>query len=136
MRIDTDLRGIEDVYRVLNQIAPREARNIMRSTLGGMAAEINKEAKSNAPRADGDLRRAMKLKRPRIRNNVIRVNLVVQIRAFYWRFIEYGTSKLPEQPFYMPAVERFRGQAMRSFLNQFVTKFEASLARARRRNGG
>jgi len=136
LRIDAELRGVDDVYRVLDQIAPREARNIMRATVGGMATELNKDAKDLAPMDEGDLVTSMKVKRRRIRDGQVRADLVVERRAFYWRFIEYGTTKRSADPFYMFAAERFRSRALRSFLTQFGNKFEAALRRARRRNGG
>lgn len=33
--------------------------------------------------------------------------------AFYWRFLEYGTSKMSPQPFVRPAVNRIRKPAAR-----------------------
>ena len=135
MRIDTQLTGVADVRRVLNQIGPRQARNIMRSTVHGMAAEVRKEARSEAPKDDGDLRKAIATKRRSIRDGRVRSDVIVKPGAFYWRFVEYGTSKLPENPFFMRSIRSFEGRAMKSFLDQFVRRFEQSLARAARRNG-
>ena len=132
MRIDTELRGVEDVYRVLEQVAPRQARNIMRATVGGMAAELRTEARRETPRDDGDLHRAIAVKRRRIQNAMVRADVIVRRRAFYWRFVEYGTTRLTANPFFLRTLRRFESRAMRSFLAQFVRRFEAALARARR----
>ena len=132
MRINTRLTGVDDVRRVLDQVAPRQARNIMRSTVHGMAAEIRKEARQEAPKDDGDLRKSITTKRRSIRNNLVRSDVLVKPRAYYWRFVEYGTSKMPENPFFMRAMRSFEGRVMKSFLDQFVRRFEQSLARARR----
>lgn len=136
MRIDTQLTGVNDVYRVLNNVGPREARNIMRATVGGMAAEVRKESRKEAPKEDGDLGRAISVKRRRIRDNVVRADVVVRPLAFYWRFIEYGTSKLGENPFFLRTIRAFEQRAMKSFLDNFARTFTRALARAARRNGG
>lgn len=134
MRIDTTLTGVDDVARVLEQIGPREAKNIMRATVGDMAAGIRKDAKQEAPVADGDLKRAIKVKRRRVVMGRIRADVIVDRKAYYWRFIEYGTSERSENAFFTRALEKFRGQAMDRFLTSFVKKFKATLAR--RRNSG
>ena len=133
MRIDTTLRGVDDVRRVLEKVGPRNARNIMRATVGDMAAGLRNDARQEAPVDDGDLRRSIKVKRRRIFQGRVRSDVIVERKAFYWRFVEYGTNKMPENPFFTRAIEKFRGQAMQRFLGSFVKKFEAALARSRRR---
>lgn len=134
MRIDTTLTGADDVRRVLEQIGPREAKNIMRATVGDMAAGIRKDARQEAPVDDGDLKRAIKVKRRRVIRGRIQADVIVERKAFYWRFLEYGTSQQSENAFFTRALEKFRGQAMDRFLGSFVRKFEARLTR--RRNSG
>jgi HK97 gp10 family phage protein len=131
MRIETTLTGADDVRRILDQIGPREAKNIMRATVGDMAAGIRKDARQEAPVDDGDLKRSIKVKRRRVVMGRVRADVVVERKAFYWRFVEYGTREQSENAFFTRALEKFRGQAMDRFLGSFVKKFEARLARLR-----
>lgn len=49
--------------------------------------------------------------------------------TFYWRFLEYGTSKMPAQPFMRPAIEQTAQQAT----DEFVKQYDKALARAIKR---
>ncbi len=131
MRIETTLTGADDVRRILDQIGPREAKNIMRATVGDMAAGIRKDARQEAPVDDGDLKRSIKVKRRRVVMGRVRADVIVDRKAFYWRFVEYGTSEQSENAFFTRALEKFRGQSMDRFLGSFVKKFEARLTRLR-----
>lgn len=129
MKIDTQLTGVGDVYNLLSNVADREARNIMRATLGGMAGEVRDLTKHEAPVDQGDLRRGIKVKRRKMEGSLARADVIAEEGAYYWRFLEYGTIKMAENPFATRALERFRGRQMSIFLNQFVKKLEAALKR-------
>jgi HK97 gp10 family phage protein len=131
MRIDVEMTGIQDVYDVLENVSQREARNIMRATVGGMAGEIRDGARAEAPIRQGKLRKAIKVKRRKMEPGFVRADVIVEPRAFYWRFIHDGTVKQFENPFATRALEKFKAQRMSVFLNQFAKKFEARLARLR-----
>ena len=131
--------GIEEVKRTLDQIAPRHANNLMRATIQGIASEIAKDSKKNAPRDSGDLRKAIKAKRKRSpKNRPVSEVVVTQGRsarydAFYWRFVEYGTVKQAAAPFIKPAEERVGNDLDRVVTEQFGKKLESALKRARKR---
>lgn len=132
------LRGIDDVNNLLTTVAPRHAYNIMRATVHGVAAEVRKDAKSNAPVDDGELQQAIKHKRERAdrRKGYVWSTVRVNKRAFYWRFVEYGQG--PDgwaQGFFLKAIEAMRQDIHQKFLVTFGKKWEAALARARKRNG-
>lgn len=135
-RVDMQLRGVEDVDRLLSQVAPRQAKNIMRATVHGIAGEIRDDARDRAP-SDGPpvvLKKNIRAKRERGLPGYVESTVRVAPKAFYWKFLELGTVKMAARPFFGPAVQAYRAtQAI--FLRQFVTKFEAALARARKRQG-
>jgi hypothetical protein len=134
MRTTIELRGLKDVDRLLSQVAPRQAQNIMRATVHGMAGEIRNDAKKAMPEDDGDMKRATKAKRRRARGSIIRSDVLVGREAFYWRFLEYGQGPDGiEYAFFMKAVEKLRQKMTERFLRQFGKKFEAALARARKK---
>lgn len=130
------IRGVEDVNHLLTQIAPREARNIMRATIHATAGGIAKDARNNAPEDEGDLKAAIKHKRERATSRRILSTVRVNRTAFYWRFVEYGQGPDGEkQAFFLRAVEAFRANMHQIFLTQFGKKWEAAIARAAKRNG-
>lgn len=136
MKPTVEVRGLDDVNDLLGRIAPREAKNILRATVHGMAGEVRDQAKRDAPEDEGTLKKSIKSKRRRQRGGWIRSDVLVQFRAFYWRFLEYGQGPDGvEHAFFGRAVEKLRGEMTKIMITQFGKKWEAALARAARRNG-
>lgn len=136
MRATVTVRGLDDVNNLLKTIAPREAYNIMRATVHGVAGGIAKDARFDAPQDDGDLKKAIKPKRERAVFGYLKSTVRVNPVAFYWRFLEYGQGPDGEEhAFFMRAVEKFRQDMHGIFLTQFGKKWEAALKRAAKRNG-
>lgn len=134
MKGSVTLTGLQDVNDILTKIAPRQAKNIMRATVHGIAGDIRKEARADAPSDEGDLKKAIKAKRERAIRGYLRSTVRVDPSAYYWRFLEYGQGPDGvEHAFFMKAVESFRADATRIFVEQFGKKWEAALARAAKR---
>lgn len=125
------IRGIDDVNRTLRMIAPREARNLMRSTVQTIATGVGKNAQQHVPMDDGDLYRSIKAKRERMPDrNTVRSTVRVNRRAFYWRFLEYGDGPDGvEHAFFFRALQNFRAEMDQIYLRVFVKKLQARLKR-------
>ena len=134
--------GLDELSQVLDQMAPKAARNLMRSTIHGVASEIAKDAKRKAPKDEGTLRRAIKAKRRRPKHPdkpfsdvIVTTGRSARHDAFYWRFLEYGTTELPERPFFRPAIDGMRPEVPKIMKQQFGKKLEAMLKRAAKKAG-
>lgn len=128
------IKNDQAVKDILITVTPKVARNLVRSTVHGVAGEIRDDIKRTAPddpstRKD-DLIRSTKTKRERAKGWYF--SSTVRIVRFYWRFLEFGTVKLIPRPFVLPAVERARTDLVARFRSQFGKKLEAMLARARK----
>jgi hypothetical protein len=129
-----EVTGVEDINRILSDIAPRQALNIMRSTVHGVAGEIRDDAKGYMSVDSGDMKKATKAKRERVRFGEVSSTVRVAKKAFYWRFREYGQGPDGEaDAMFMKSVANFRAVMDQYFVRQFGKKFEAALARARKR---
>ncbi len=136
MKIKTEIRGLDDVNNLLENIAPKNAVNIMRSTVHAMASEVTRDAKKEMPEDTGDMRELTKARRERVRFGRVASTVRVSTSAFYWRFLEYGDGPDGvEYGFFMRAVRKMQVNMHNRFLVIFGKKFEASLARARKRFG-
>lgn len=134
--IKTQLRGIEDVDRLLGRVAPNQARNIMRSTVHDMAGQVRNDAKKVMRVDEGDMKKGTKAKRERVRDNRVKSTVRVARKAFYWRFLEYGDGPDGvEHAFFARAVQKLKSSMNQRFLKSFGKKFEQTLARARKRYG-
>ncbi|MFP1646117.1 HK97 gp10 family phage protein [Pontitalea aquivivens] len=128
--------GIRDVNAVLSEIAPREAKNLMRATVHDIAGQLAKSAKAKAPVDEGDLRRGIKARRRRGTRTQI-VSTVDVVGAFYWRFLEYGDGPDGvEYAMFLTALQQIRPDVDRVYIEAFARKLMARLARERKRRGG
>lgn len=137
------VEGLDELEKVLNMMAPKAARNLMRSTIHGVASEIAKEAKRKAPKDEGTLRKAIKAKRRRPKHPdapfsdvIVTTGGTAKYDAFYWRFIEYGTTDQPEAPFFRPSIDLMRPQIPKIMEKQFGKKLETMLKRAAKKQKG
>jgi HK97 gp10 family phage protein len=121
------IAGTDEIKKVLNEIAPNHARNLMRSTIHGIASTIAKDAKQNAPKDSGLLKKNIKAQRKKSPPDAP-VSEVLVKNAFYWRFVEYGTrAGRREHPFIRPAKDRAMSNLNAIITEQFGKKLEALL---------
>lgn len=137
-RASMELLGADDLEEILETILPRHARNLARATVNGIAAEGRKQARANAPKDKGTLKKAIKNKRRRsppdkpVAEVYVEHGNDVKNDAFYWHFVEYGTAgktSQPEQPFVRPAIDYVRGNLPSIMREQFVKKLESAAKR-------
>lgn len=135
MKISVQFRGLQEVEKLLTEIAPKHANNIIRTTVGGVAGVVRDEAKSRVPVVSGDLKKSIKIKRRKGRPGYFRTDVVVlRTTGFYWRFLEYGTSNgTPEHSFFLKALQAVEGELPTILNEQFIKKFTAKLARERKK---
>lgn len=92
------LEGVKELEKFLEKLAPRAAENVMRNSVTDLARDGRKEMRKRAPRDEGTLRKAIQAKRRRGKRGEARAVVYVthgkgvKFDAYYWHFIEYGTS--------------------------------------------
>lgn len=126
------IRGIEDVNKVLQEIAPREAVNILRATTADLAKGIAKDAKDNAPVDQGNVSAGIKHKRAKGSKTTVRAEVVANANgtSFYWRFREYGQGPDgKEDAFFLRALQKANAEIAHRYLRVFTSKLINRLAR-------
>lgn len=131
-----NVEGLREIQSALQQLPDRIARNVLRGAVGAGASVIRQEAKLRAPVAEGPqrpdapppgtLKRAVYSKQIRELSSVAKQVYFVGVRrgrkyrkvgkqymdAFYWWFVENGTSKMAARPFLRPAFEAKKNEAV------------------------
>ena len=121
-----EIEGADEVIRRLQSVGPREAKNLIRATVHGIAGELRDEAKTKTPVDDGDLLKSIKIKRERGKRGFVASSVVVHREAWYWRFMEYGQGPSGvEYAMFKKAYEKIRPQLGRILNEQFTKKFAA-----------
>ncbi|WP_374349164.1 HK97-gp10 family putative phage morphogenesis protein [Chitinimonas sp.] len=114
---DLAVQGLAELGRALDGLGPKIERKLMRRALRAGAVLIRNAAIARVPKDSGAAQRSIRVVFRRGEPGVIVVNVVAgdlsesnqrkfgQKSAFYVRFLEYGTARLPARPFMRPALD-------------------------------
>ncbi len=134
--------GVDDVKDLLLKKVPKQANNILRATIHGVAGEVAKEAKKRVPVLTKNLKRSIKTKRRKgkpgkpISDVIVTRGKKEKNDGFYWRFVEFGTQgKNPQsaQPFMVPAFEKVSANLDKILEEQFIKKLKAAVKREQKK---
>lgn len=135
------VEGLSQIHKALSELGRKVSNKIAVKAMREGGKIVREQARQNAPvlsqstpyRRAGTLKKAIKSSTKVLKNGkigtVIRVKGLTakQIGAFkaknassgaynpkdqyYWRFVEFGTSKMPAKPFLRPAFEQTKEKA-------------------------
>ena len=141
MNVTFDVHGLDDIERKLKALGGRAAERALSSGLRAGAAVIVREARKRAPKRTGKLRKniySFKIKKKN-RTHAVEYGVGVRVKgkpkdpknAFYWSFIEFGTSKVPARPFLRPALKAGHSSAVTAMRRKVLQRIEIEAARLR-----
>lgn len=126
--------GLNEVRSMLIDLGPREAKNLMRTVVTDMTKQVAVDAAGRAPADEGELRAGIKPKRERGGQYLLAAT--VRAAPFYWRFLEYGQGPDGvEHAFFLKTLQALRPELDRIYLETFVKKWTALMARKAKRKG-
>ena len=129
--MSVSVTGLSDVKAVLIDLGPKEATNLMRTVVADIAKQLATDGKTNAPADEGDLKAGIGFKRDRGRKHFLAAS--VRAAPFYWRFLEYGQGPDGvEHAMFLKALQKLRPDVDAVYLETFVRKLEARMARKRK----
>lgn len=135
MTVTMQITGLEEMRAKLADMAPREARNLLRSTVHGTATEIRNRLRQRVPKDTRTLEKAIVSKRRRGKPDEIVSDVIIEHgrgarrNAFYWHIVEFGSTRAPARPFIIPTVEEISPRIPEIFRDQFGSKLAARLKR-------
>lgn len=144
-----EVKGLKELNDALAQLPERIGKNVLRGAVSSAAAEVRKEAKAKAPiytgpvsqghPPPGALRRAVYQKQIPERSGPLQQTFFVGVRhgkkyqsvgkkganldAYYFPFVEFGTSRMAARPFMRPAFEGKKNaavQALQAYMAQRI----------------
>lgn len=151
-----NIAGLRELQQALKELPQNIAKNVLRGAVNAGASVIKKEAASRAPvytgsvtaghPPPGTLRRAVYQKSIRELSNNVKQTAFVGVRkgkqfqkqgkkgnlsqdAFYARFVEFGTSKMPAQPFIRPAFEAKKNDAVEAIKAYLAKRIPDEIAK-------
>ncbi|WP_449413214.1 HK97-gp10 family putative phage morphogenesis protein [Pandoraea soli] len=142
--IEFKMDGLKDLEQDLLRLPDKIGGRVLQSALTSAALPIVKEAQTRVPiahaayklygggKADpGWLRQRIIRKKVRQSTNSAEVIVAIkdQRQAYFWRFIEFGTSKLTAHPFMRPAFEAKASEALDRFANKLGDGIDKALTK-------
>ena len=138
--------GTEEITELFKKIAPKHARNLMRSVNQALATELKNRIKAATPSNTGNLKRSLKAKRVQstpekpISDVIFESKKGAKADGYYWRFVEHGTTKgkkgsssQPARPFVAPTRERFAAEMPTLTDQLFIKKLVALINREKKK---
>lgn len=137
-----DVTGLRELQAALKRISDgSKDRTFLNSALLSGARLIVNEAKAKVPVDTGQLRRNIRARsvKPVLHTATVQVGVrrltKKQLRKmkvgssdpFYWRFVEFGTSRMRPRPFLRPAFERKKREAIEAFREKLADRIEKAL---------
>ena len=119
------IEGLDELKRKLSEVPKAMRKRVLRNALAAGAREVRDVAKRNAPvltlgtslkapyRKPGTVKQAIRVRTSKADRRAGDVGVFVNVRPaksgqrgaknpndpFYWRFLEFGTKKMPARPF-------------------------------------
>lgn len=126
MSIDFRIEGLEHLESQFDRLAETSKKKVMMKALNAGIAPIKKEAKANAPVDKGVLKSQIRSKQMKYTEKPA-VGIYVSGKAFYWYFIENGTSKMAAAPFLRPAVDSKHEEGVNKFKEKWKVEIDKVL---------
>lgn len=140
--------GMAGLMAALDELRVGVARSAMRKAGKAAGEVVRKEAQSRAPVgqtphktykgrivAPGFLQRHVQVKSSfRSRTGLLRVTIGPHKEAFYGsQFVEIGTSKMPKQPWLVPALVSTRGEVEEIFVGALRAAIQKAVAQGKKK---
>lgn len=114
MSVNIRVEGLEDLEKQFDLLINVTKKATMRKALNAGIAPIKKEVKANAPVDKGVLKKSVRSKQMKLTAHPS-VGLYISGKAYYWRYIEEGTSKMAAAPFIRPAADNKHVEGVDAF---------------------
>jgi HK97 gp10 family phage protein len=112
------LEGMENIQKLIRH-QPDAARAYLSDAVAKSTTAVSQRMQAGVPVREGLLKSSIRAELPR--RNGLSGRVVIDPRAYYWRFLEYGTVKMAARPFVRPAAdaeaETFFGHARQALRN-------------------
>ncbi len=123
MSVGFRVEGLDELERQFDRLIDTTKRKTMQKALNAGIAPIKKEAKAQAPVKTGLLKKSIRSKQMKFTDKPA-VGIYVSGKAYYWYFIEHGTSKMAAAPFLRPAADSKHEEGVEKFKEKLKVEID------------
>ncbi len=145
--MNLDFSGLQDIAKDLELLSKAENNKVLRDATRAGATVLRDEVEDRAPEKSGRLKKNIVVVTQRGRRGEITSGVHIRGRnpvtgnsdnslktndrrnAFYWRFVELGTSTSPAHPFVRPAYDTRVEEAANTAMARMNTAIDEVLAK-------
>lgn len=132
----TRILGGREIEKALKQLPRKAHRNVLAGMLRAGAKPIRDEARANVARKTGLGAKSIVTRSSRTRDrNSVAAKVTVLGRAFYLRFLEFGTRFIAATPFLRPAADSKFGEAVKAMGRYAGVRIEKEAKKLARQSG-
>ena len=118
-----NVEGLDELEKQFDRLIDTSKKKVMMKALNAGAAPIKKEAKAKAPVKTGLLKKSIRSKQMKYTDKPS-VGIYVAGKAYYWWFIENGTSKMAAAPFLRPAADSKHEEGIEKFKEKLKAEID------------
>lgn len=126
MSVDFRIEGLDELESQFDRLADTSKKKVMMKALNAGIQPIKKEAKARAPERTGLLKKNIRSKQMRYTEKPA-VGIYISGKAYYWYFIENGTSRMAAAPFLRPAVDSKHEKGVNKFKEKWKVEIDKVL---------
>lgn len=144
---DLDFSGLADLSRDLEILSKAESRQVLRRAVRAGAELVAEEVANTAPVQTGKLKRNIVVLfgkgaqgtavagvhirgvNPDTGNSDNKMKASSPNNAFYWRFLEEGTSKMSAKPFVRPAFDSKQEEASKAAFEEMLKALDEVMSK-------
>ena len=142
------ITGLAELEKNLLAFPDKIAKRILSGAIRAGAVVIQKEARNLAPVSDaphklgkgskaviinpGHLKRNIKVRLAPRKSRTVPIEYWVYVsgKAWYWKFVEFGTSKMSGQPFMRPAFDGNKAEALERIKEYLAARIDKEAAKS------
>ncbi len=128
--INTKVEGLKELADKLRAMGPDMSRKVLPAAVGSAARLVRDEARRRNPDLSGLTEKSIYAKKIREKSGAHQATYFVGVRggkrgAWYWRFVEFGTSRAPAYPFLRPAFAAKQQEALALIRKRIASRIKA-----------
>ena len=118
--VSAKITGLDKLNSNIARLSKSMRDEALKDVLEAAAEPVLKYAENKVPVDEGDLRDALEISEPEVKNGegVIRVFVNSEDGVFYGHFVELGSSHQAAQPFIRPALRTTRGAQRNAMIEE------------------